>query len=156
LFAGRSILAVPNCGWTGAEADLLVVDERTLRLVEVEVKISRADLLADSAKDKWWWHRPWGRTRKQWPRLRREWPDKVWKHYYAMPASIWDDALLPRINEASGILLLSERPGTRTGVAIRVLRPAKPCREAKPITAGDAIDLARLASLRMWDALAEA
>ena len=35
---------------------------------------------------------------------------------------------------------------------IRVRRPAKPCRGAEPISPAAAVDIARLASLRMWDA----
>ncbi len=138
----RSVVAVPCTNWAGHECDLLVV-EKHLRIIDLEVKISRADLKADLKKDKWWKCKPWAR-RKQLIE-RREWPQGIWKHYYAMPAEIWDDKLFAAIPEASGVLLLH---------SVRVLRRAKPNSQAKAISAEDAIDIARLAGLRMWDALA--
>ncbi len=145
----RGVLAIPNCGWTGSETDLLVVT-KDLRLVDVEIKISRADLKADIRKDKWWVKRPWARTRQALPTMRR-WPDKIWKHYYAVPAEIWDDKLLEAIPEDSGVLLMYS--GTIAAATVSVKRRAKPNAGAKPICAADAIDLARLAGLRMWDAI---
>jgi hypothetical protein len=52
-FKRRYLMAVPNCNWTGHECDLLVVTDN-LRIIDVEVKISRADLKADAKKEKWW------------------------------------------------------------------------------------------------------
>ena len=149
-FFKRSVLVVPNCYWTGYEADLLVV-HKDLRLIDIEIKISRADLKADLGKDKWWTNRPW--ARRHLTQDRRQWPDKVWKHYYAMPAEIWDDKLLASIPATSGVLLMAYNGRVDGKIEFTALRPAKPCREAKPITPADAIDIARLASLRMWTAL---
>ena len=152
LFSNRSVLVVPNCGWTGSECDLLIV-EPSLRIIDVEVKISRSDLRADAKKDKWWIYRPWSRRAE--PKVKRQWPDKVWKHYYAMPKEIWDAKLLLEINPASGVLLLERDGRCSGGVRISVVRKATPDRLAKPINPADAIDIARLASLRMWAALKE-
>jgi hypothetical protein len=149
-FFKRSVVIVPNCHWTGHEADLLVV-HKDLRIIDIEIKISRQDLKADLTKDKWWKSRPW--SRRHLPKERRAWPDKVWKHYYAMPAEIWDDKLLAFIPETSGVLLVRQDGRYDGGVYIWAKKPAKPCREAKPITPADAVDIARLASLRMWTAL---
>jgi hypothetical protein len=145
---GRSVLVVPNCNWTGYECDLLVIEPRNLRVIDVEIKISRADLRADAKKDKWWHSRPWSRRHEQ--RKPREWPKNAWKHYYVMPREIWDDSLLAGIKESSGILLLDR--GMATGYSVR--RQPKPNREATPISPADAVDIARLATLRMWSALA--
>lgn len=139
----RGVLAVPNTNWTGYETDLLVVT-KDLRLVDVEIKISRADLKADAKKTKWWVTRPW--SRRHVAPLQREWPDQVWKHYYCLPAELWSPELEGFIRPCSGILLL-----TPTGVYVQ--RRAKPNPGAKSIGAADAIDIARLAGLRMWDAL---
>jgi hypothetical protein len=146
----RSVLVVPNCSWTGSECDLLVIEQR-LRIIDVEIKISRADLRADAKKDKWWVGRPW--SRRGLPGERRQWPDKVWKHYYVLPAHIWADKLLDSINKASGVILVELDGRCKGGLRITVKRKATPNKEAKPISAADAIDLARLASLRMWNAL---
>lgn len=52
-FNRKYLVVVPNCNWTGHECDLLVVTEN-LRIIDVEIKISRADLKADAKKEKWW------------------------------------------------------------------------------------------------------
>jgi hypothetical protein len=150
LLQGRSVLVVPNCHWTGSECDLLVL-EPGLRIIDVEIKISRADLRADLKKDKWWKSRPWSRRHRA--RERREWPEKVWKHYYCMPSAIWTDELYADIPATSGVILLCEPGKAHGGPWIRIVRRAKPNREAKPISAADAIDLSRLTSLRLWSAL---
>lgn len=149
----RKHLVVPNCNWTGNECDLLVVAPN-LRIIDVEIKISRADLKADADKDKWW-HSfdrmidgPYPRmdeSRK--PRRPREWPPRVWKHYYCMPKEIWKPELLRCISPVSGVLLVGNQ-------MIWSERRAKCNRDAKPIDAEDAIDIARLAGLRMWAAFA--
>ena len=146
----RSVLIVPNCGWTGHECDLLVID-KSMRIIDVEVKISRADLKADAKKDKWYHGRPWSRSRVV--GSARLWPEKVWKHYYVMPKDIWDAKLLATINEASGVVLVSHDSRFTGGLMVDIIRNAKPCKDAKPICPADAIDLARLTSLRLWTAL---
>lgn len=170
-FNRKYLVVVPNCNWTGYEADILAVTEN-LRLIDVEIKISRADLKADAKKDKWWHRERIG----QWPMVsewRRssisnnlievrgyqngrfknthlKWPRRVWKHYYALPAEIWDDSLLGSLGSpASGVLLLEAAP---RGLQITCRRPAKPCRDAERLSPAAAVDIARLASLRMWDA----
>jgi hypothetical protein len=152
--AGKT-LVVPNCSWAGWEADLLIIDGK-LRIIDVEIKISRSDLKADLKKDKWWRFRPWSRrTMKNDAkgRQRRSWPDKAWKHYYALPREIWTEALIPSIPACSGIILVSADARYSSGYLASVYRAAVPNRDAKPISPADAIDIARLASLRMWAAL---
>lgn len=154
LFNRRGLVVVPNCGWTGSECDLLVVMP-DLRIVDVEIKISVADLKADADKFKWYHSWDWRQDglwdRKTWRerRRRRDWPNKVWKHYYAFPADLWKPGLMDGLPKNSGVLLLSKR---RDGsIRVKCVRRAKPCRDAEKITAADAVDIARLASLRMWD-----
>lgn len=147
-----AVLAVPCCGWTGHECDLLVIDKKSLRIIDLEIKISRADFKADAKKAKWWEDRPW--SRRHLPAEPRQWPAKVWKHYYVLPSSIWTDELYGSINESSGVIVIGTQQGSNKP-AYGVLRAAKPCRDAKPISAVDAIDIARLAGLRMWAALAK-
>jgi hypothetical protein len=142
-FARKCLVIVPNCQWTGHECDLLVLTA-DLRVIDVEVKISRADLRADQHKDKWW-HRIDGL------REHRNWPAWVWKHYYAMPAGIWKPELLADINQTSGVLLMQGDPAD---CHPHVERPAKPNRHAKRVSPAGAVDIARLANLRMWEALA--
>ena len=155
-FARRNLVMVPNCSWPGSECDLLVITPN-LRVIDVEIKISRSDLKADYGKDKWYHNWDW-RIDGPWPargeavkRRRRDWPERVWKHYYCMPEDVWHDDLLNSIPPVSGVLLIRDLRDA-DGFYILVKRMAKPNRAADKISAGDAVDIARLASLRMWDA----
>jgi hypothetical protein len=144
----KCLLLVDNCNWTGHECDVLGVTQ-DLRIIDIEAKISRADFKADAAKDKWWHRQSWRDQQAGAPRVHRDWPPRVWKHYYAAPAEIWRPELLPlAASPASGVILLRERDGV---VTASVERRAKPCADAQRITAADAIDIARLANLRMWE-----
>ncbi|MHB1955905.1 MAG: hypothetical protein ACYCOU_19415 [Sulfobacillus sp.] len=155
VFRREYLVVVPNCNWPGNECDLLVVT-RNLRVIDVEIKISRSDLKADAKKDKWYHYWDWkidgpytGDDRLA-RRRTREWPKRVWKHYYCVPAEIWDDSLMSSLpSPKSGVLLLTDHELN----PIRVRRRAHACRTADPIAAADVLNIARLASLRMWDAL---
>lgn len=158
LFNRKALVVVPKCGWTGNECDLLVVMP-DLRIVDVEVKISAADLRADADKAKWFhnwdWRMdgPWDRKTWKDRRRRREWPRQVWKHYYAFPADLWKPGLMTGMPASSGVLLLSHRHDG--GIRVEAARRAKPCRDAERLSTEDAVDIARLASLRMWDVYGE-
>jgi len=169
-FNRKYLVAVPNCIWTGYECDLLVVTDN-LRIIDVEVKISRADFKADSKKMKWW-HREFmgykdpvdqyingrfqSRTRESiYEETKRQWPPKVWKHYYAIPKEIWTPELVESLPSAASGVLTLERRESPEPVYIECIRRATPDRDAKPISAKSAVDIARLASLRMWNAYHE-
>jgi hypothetical protein len=161
VFRGRHLVCVPNCLWTGFEADLLVV-RRDLRLVDVEIKVSRQDLRADAAKDKWFdfpdWQQTWGMTREQREAAKtpRTHPVKIWKHYYAMPRAIFTPELEAAINPHSGILLVSDPPRDDyhhpDRPRVYCHRHGKPSRDAQPISMDDLCHIAILQSHRMWDA----
>lgn len=153
IFQRKHLVVVDNCNWTGHECDLLVVTN-DLRIIDVEVKISRADFKADAKKDKWWHHQPWsswGGAERPSP-VARQWPPKVWKHYYALPKDIWKPELVEFINPNSGILLLREGRAISMPVIVDVERRVRANKDAEKISAAQAVDIARLASLRMWDA----
>lgn len=145
----RCLLLVDNCSWTGNECDVLGVTD-DLRIIDVEVKISRADLKADRSKDKWW-----SRQMYRWldgPDQLREHPPKVWKHYYAMPAEIWKPELADSLpSQNSGILLLRylERDDR---IIVKCERRAKPAKDAYRLKPDEVLHVARLANLRMWEA----
>lgn len=154
----RCVVLVPNTKWTGYECDVLAVTT-DLRIVDIEIKISRADLKADAKKDKWW-HRgfgAWNAAKRDFdhpPAVAREWPEEVWKHYYALPADIWKPELLAALpSTRSGVLLLRQQRSKSVPVAVECVRRATPNKAAKRLTPAQAVDLARLANLRMWDAL---
>jgi hypothetical protein len=151
VFKARNVIVVPDCLWPGSECDLLVV-RTDLRLIDVEIKISRQDLKADAHKDKWFdmpSHWTFGAAR---PKTPRAYPARIWKHYYAMPRAIWTDELLQFIQPASGILMISDRD---TYPVMSMKRQARPNKEAKAISPEDVMDIARLSSNRMWAAYDE-
>lgn len=151
-FTRKHVCLIPNTYYTGYEADVLVV-RNDLRLMDIEIKISRSDFKADQKKDKWW-DNPvfWGNPRDRPPSTQREWPPQIWKHYYALPRAIWKDGLETEVSAKSGILLFSEG---RYGVQMSVHRQAKPNREAKQISAIETIGVARACNARMWGAYQE-
>lgn len=141
----RNLVLVPNCSWPGSECDLLVITEN-LRIIDVEVKISRSDLKREASKDKWYHN--WNYNLDTATREKRDWPRKVWKHYLAMPEAIYEPSLLTCLpSEKSGIILLIPK---NNRFDYRVVRKATPDKSADKITPEMAIDIARLASIRMW------
>ena len=159
--ARKCVVLVDRCNWTGHECDVLAVTT-DLRIIDVEVKISRADFKADAKKDKWWRYLTYseavatGKTdATRWDpyahRQPREWPPKVWKHYVAMPRAIWTAELFEFMpSPASGLLLVRERRGG--AIEVNCERRATPNRDAGKLTPAQAVDIARLANLRMWEA----
>ena len=150
-----SVICVPNCYYTGYECDLLVVRE-SLKLVDVEVKISRSDLKSDIHKDKWWNHsQSWayGDNKRPDP-VRREWPPRIWKHYYAMPKEIWKPELEAAIPSASGILLMNRSVDRyeREFISVEHYRRAKTNPAAQPIDVAGMRKIAYLSNVRMIEA----
>lgn len=149
--ARKCVVLVDNCNWTGHECDVLGVTT-DLRIIDVEVKISRSDLKADAHKDKWWRRLAW--TGMHGADAPRQHPPKVWKHYYALPADIWRPELLDCLpSKASGVLLLRERRDWREPpVVVSCERRATPAKDATSLKPEQVMDIARLANLRMWEA----
>lgn len=161
LLDRKCVVLVPNCKWTGHECDVLAVTV-DLRIIDIEVKISRSDLKADLGKDKWWKRSPsvWDTELKKYrnlsPDTRREWPPKVWKHYYAMPADLWVPELAADLPQTSGVLLLKQGRGwPMPPVTVHAQRRAKPSAQAGKLQPREVMDIARLASRRMWSAYSE-
>lgn len=191
----KHLIVLPNCYWPGFESDLMVVTPE-LYLIDVEIKISQTDLKRDVEKKKWvaqWWHdlkgerrvggalqgfrhqrqKTWDETTARKLELAKiaKWPAKVWKHYYALPKSIWDQELMDALpSDKSGVLLLTENSAPvrcefepQTGksyldelpIIVDIARQAQPNTEVGRLDHEDVIDIARLASLRMWDAFAQ-
>lgn len=157
-FARKHVVLMANTYWTGHEADVLIV-RNDLRLMDIEIKVSRSDFRADQHKDKWWKYGPYpqgyykdGRwMQPECARERREWPVRIWKHYYCLPKEIWLDELKAEVSPKSGILLMSEDRHGNTRMDVH--RQAKPNPVAKAISVEDGVDIARLCNMRMWAAI---
>lgn len=156
-FNGKHLVVVPNCYFPGSECDLLVVRD-DLRMMDVEIKISRSDLKADAGKDKWldvWQHRvgqPYLYPEQRPAPTPRTHPRRIWKHYYAMPESVWKPELAEFIQPTSGVILL--RQGGSRPYA-RIERQAKPSKDADKISMADLCQIARLSTVRMWESFDE-
>ena len=161
--AKKCVVLVDRCNWTGHECDVMAVTT-DLRIIDVEVKISRSDLKADAKKDKWWIRRvtgyaekpyKWGGVTREpvYSQTCREWPPKVWKHYFAFPRDLWDDCLFEALpSPRSGVLLVSEQRNSATPIVVTCVRRATPNKDATRLQPAHVMDIARLANLRMWDA----
>lgn len=146
-FSGM-MLVVDNTYHTGDECDLLIVNHRNLKYIDVEIKISRADLKADRHKDKWVRLPQWPQTG---PPVPREWPRRVWKHYYCIAEPIWKPELLEHVGPRSGVFTV--RIGENGyGGGITVRRKCKANPDAKPATMQEIVKLAYLANVRMHEA----
>lgn len=166
--ARKCVVLVDNCSWTGHECDVLAVTT-DLRIIDVEVKISRSDFKADAKKDKWWVRRFLGyhpdvehhdangrlirvTRERQESAFPRDWPPKVWKHYYALPEEIWTPDLADAMpSTASGVLLVRSRRGSQHP-EVTCHRRACPNKNADRLKPEQVMDIARLANLRMWEA----
>lgn len=166
--ARKCVVLVDNCNWTGHECDVLAVTT-DLRIIDVEVKISRADLKADAKKDKWWHrlgyleaiaaglHKAGDRWDPYAHKSAVSHPRKVWKHYYALPKDIWTPELLDCLpSPASGVILMRAQRNSATPVVAEVVRRATPNKDAYRVKPEEVMDIARLANLRMWEAYKQA
>lgn len=156
-FHGKHLIICPNTYWPGSETDLLIV-RCDLRLMEVEVKISRSDLKADKHKDKWFdaWEygkgTPWLHPDQRPAPTPRTHPRRIWKHYYCMPEAVWKEGLESEIQPTSGIILMRDHPNS-PGCWLH--RQAKPAKVTDRITPEELADIARMQSHKMWDAYGE-
>ena len=106
-FGWRQNVIVPNVYWglgLNYEADMVILRPSGWA-IEIEIKVTRADIKADLKKHK---H---NFTNEQ---------SKFRQFYFAVPKIIADD---PRIPERAGILAIHEANGAVSGC--EVLRPAK-------------------------------
>jgi hypothetical protein len=164
------LVVLDRCTWPGSECDLLAVTPR-LQVIDCEIKISRADLKVDRHKSKWFmepdflWRGEHGPPMPK--HLPREWPQKVWKHYYALPHSLWKPELAKFCKPTSGIILVDYcDPITGLSESYRakkankspalwwhkVVKRAKPNPDYLPLGPREVRKLAYLASVRMWEA----
>lgn len=129
-FDGKHLMFIPRCKWTGHECDMLCVT-KGLKIIDFEIKISRADFFADAKKSKW--HGP---------------SDKVWKHYYIMPDEIYTPDLIERMADQDSGILTVYTAGDRFFIVEKKKAVAK--KDATKLTSAQVIDIARLVTQRLW------
>jgi hypothetical protein len=129
----RTNYIVPNISWglNVHECDLLIVRPKTGFAIEVEIKISKSDLIADLKKK---------HNHKS---------NKIKELWYAVPEELVEKALeiLP---EYTGIyaILKTEFLDKR---AVKVIRKAKSNNKSRCFTEMEIMKLLRLGNMRIWN-----
>lgn len=157
LFKRQYLIFVPNCNYTGNECDMLAVT-KDLRIVDFEIKLSKADLKVDQKKDKWFDGYNWGAINKQKLALGRSLtrtelneykvrvniPKRVWKHFIVFPEALWEDSLFDSMSDQSGLLLFNDK-------RVYLYRKATCNRNVDRLKPENIYDLARLTCLRLFN-----
>ena len=128
-FSPRQNLVIPNVSWGFGlhECDLIVLTKAKY-LYEIEIKVSKADLIKD--KEKKHQHKS----------------DKIRKLYFAIPEGLQEHT--EHIPERAGIIIVGLYSNGRKWC--RKIREAKVNPKAPKMTIEDCYKLARLGSLRIW------
>lgn len=134
LFPWRRYVVVPNVSWglLPHEADLLAMTDAGY-LSEVEIKISKADFLADKDKRK---------------HLRGP-SDLIKDFYYAMPVAVWDKCSPEDLPQGAGLILCGSRHGYRDQGPWISQKPVSN-KLARPCTDAEREQLLRLGYIRYW------
>jgi hypothetical protein len=130
-FGFRSNIIVPNVSWgLGVhECDLLVVSKSGYA-TEIEIKISKGDLI----KDKFKRHGHKG--------------DVIKKLYFAVPEQL-EELALKEIPERAGLLVLSRRD-YGNGLSVRLARECIDSKLCRALTTTELLQLCRLGTMRIW------
>jgi len=127
-FRPRVNLIVPNIWWgmgLAHECDLLIMTPLGY-CTEVELKISKSDLIADQSKRKW----------------KRDTPGIIKALYFAIPEELLE--FISEIPEHAGILVCGKYR------RVKVIRKPKINPNHRALTIKEQAHLARLGMLRVW------
>lgn len=138
LFPWRRYVVVPNVSWglLPHEADLVALSDAGW-LTEVEVKVSKADFLADRDKHKHKLAAAYGV------------PAIICDFYYAMPNTVWEKCAPEDLPQGAGLILVSREDWDRDSRA-RVLQKPASNPGARKLTDIEREQLMRLGYLRYW------
>jgi hypothetical protein len=135
----RQHLIVPNVSWglgLAHECDILYITKSGYAH-EVEIKVSRSDLLRDQKKRKY----------GDYFRECHYHECLVRSLTFAIPAEMGSS--IPDIPEYAGVLLVEPHPRKKRLVC-REVRKAKPYKDARKLTDEERFNLARLGAMRIW------
>lgn len=126
-FGIRNNLIVPNVSWGmfNYEIDLLILSKGGYA-TEIEIKVSKSDLLADKNKNH-------GHVNNMIKYL-----------YFAIPDHIDIDFTLNNIPERSGLICI------KNNERVEIIKKPIKNKDAKPFTTDDKFQLARLGAMRIW------
>lgn len=132
-FNPRQNIIVPNVSWGFYihECDLLVL-RKSGHLLEIEIKVSKADLKKDVEKS----------------HEHIDYYDRVRELWFAIPDYLQD--CIEYIPERAGILILSKNHDWGTYLNCKELRRPKINTKAKKLYENEKLALARLGTMRIW------
>lgn len=135
LFGIRRHIIVPNLSWgfISHECDLFLISKAGIA-IEVEIKISKSDLLADFKKE----------------HNHKDRKNRITKLYYAFPISLYEKCqdLIP----ADAGIIVCERYNDYYGyevVRAHIKRDAKKIKNARKLTTEEQLMVARLGCMRI-------
>jgi hypothetical protein len=138
-FSRRQWTVVPNVSWGWGldyEADLIAIS-RTMRVNEIEVKISLQDLKNDVHKEKW----------------KRGLGKRIHKFWYAVPQELVADAIALKLPEGTiqGVIGIWPTDKAHDFPRSKIVQVARPRADARKATDKEVSELYRLGYLRYWD-----
>lgn len=134
MFGFRQNIIVPNISWGFDwmhECDLFILRKSGVA-IEVEIKTSKSDLLADFKK----YHKHVDKK------------NRITEFYYAFPENMYDNCkdLIP---ETVGIILCFKY-GNSDNTHARIERKAKRIKSARKLTIEEQLKIGRLGCVRIW------
>lgn len=128
FFRPRVNTIVPNVSWGLGihECDLLVVT-KVGHAIEIEIKVSKSDLIADKYK------------------RHHHNSKKIRQLYFAMPRAL--EPYIHHVPERAGIIIIDEYPHE---CKAKILRKAKLNTEARKLTSEEILQVARLGTMRIF------
>lgn len=136
-FQPRRMLMIPNLSWSFLhwEADLVAITDAGF-MTEIEIKVTKTDLLKDQEKDKFK-HRRSGLWKSSW--------DYIKEFYYCVPESLIKEVPVSYL-EYAGILAVQDNGKGR----VRIVYPAPRNNKALKVSPEDRLNLMRILGLRFW------
>lgn len=134
-FGIRQNIVVPNVSWGLVdmhECDLFLIKKSGFA-VEVEIKISKSDFMADLRK-------PHGHV---------DGHNRIVEFYYAMPKSLLDK-IKDLIPKNAGIIECDRFISPPHNIFVHVIRQPKRIKGARKLTIEEQLKVARLGTLRIW------
>jgi len=135
FFNKRQYTVVPNVYWglnLLHEVDVFVCNQKSRWAQEVEIKVSKSDILADKKKKKW--------------RIpNNELISKLW---FAVPAEL-EDYALQHIPDHAGLITVKRLFGERLLSVVNVARKPKKIPGTRKLTEDEFLQLLRLGCMRL-------